>query len=124
MKSVTYSLEVKLPSIEEFSKRFPQYGNYARGEGNFLYERIVSPDCFNYARVATVELKLPAVAGIAEICYQLVKNKKNVEWTGFIKHYIGAVVCTLMEANGFNKTGQKKSVPHSDFTKGEFYLLE
>ncbi len=121
MPKKAYSLEVNLPSIDDFAKRYHQYGNFARGEGKFLFDRIVSPECFNNARVVTVELGLPAVAGIAKICYDLVEQRPDIEWTGFIKQYIGAVVCTLMEFNGFKKTGTKKSVPHPKFTKGEYY---
>ncbi len=123
MKTKNYTLPVNLPSIDEFAVRFPQYGNFANNNGRFLYQRIVSPDCFNNARVATLELNLPAVAGIANICYQTVLEQATIEWRGFVKQFIGAVVCKLMEDNGFTKTGIKKSVPHSKFTKGEFYQL-
>jgi hypothetical protein len=121
MKTETFTLSVNLPSVEEFAERFPQYGDYARHDGNFLFERIVTPDCYNNARVTTLELKLPAVAGIAEICYQTVLEHATIDWRGFVKQFIGAVVCKLMEDNGFEKTGIKKSVPHPKFTKGEFY---
>jgi len=104
-------------------ERFPQYGNYAKTEGRFLYERIVSPDCYNSARVATRDLDLPTVAGIAKVCYKTVLDQGTLEWRGFIKQFIGAVVCKLMEENGFVKTGVKKSVPHPNFTKGEVYQL-
>ncbi len=123
MKTKTFTLSVNLPSVEEFAERFPQYGDYAKHEGNFLFERIVTPDCYNNARVATLVLKLPAVAGVAEICYQTVLENGTIEWRGFVKQFIGAVVCKLMEDNGFSKTGVKKSVPHAKFTKGEVYQL-
>lgn len=124
MTSEYFILSVNLPAPEEFGERFPQYGNYANNEGRFLYERIVSPDCFNSARVATIDLNLPAVAGIADVCYQTVMEQGTLEWRGFVKQFIGAIVCKLMEDNGFEKTGVKKSVPHPKFTKGEVYQLE
>jgi len=123
METEIYTISVNLPTLEEFGKRFPQYGRYARNDGRFIFERIVSPESFISARVATLDLELPAVAGIADICYQLVKDQRTIEWRGFIKQFIGAVVCKLMEDNGFVKTGRKKSVPHSNFTKGEVYTL-
>src|SRR5688572_4121501 len=92
MKTKTFTLSVNLPSVEEFAERFPQYGDYAKHEGNFLFERIVAPDCYNNARVITLQLKLPAVAGIAEICYQTVLEHGTIEWRGFVKQFIGAVV--------------------------------
>jgi len=124
MKTKTFTLSVNLPSVEEFAERFPTYGNYAKGDGNFLFERIVAPDCYNNAKVATLVFELPAVAGVAEICYQTVSEHATIEWRGFVKQFIGAVVCKLMEDNGFEKTGTKKSVPHAKFNKGEFYKLE
>ena len=123
IKTKNFTLTVNLPTLDEFGERFPQYGNYAKTEGRFLYERIVSPDCYNSARVATLDLGLPAVAGIAKVCYKTVLDQGTLEWRGFIKQFIGAVVCKLMEDNGFAKTGVKKSVPHPNFTKGEVYQL-
>jgi hypothetical protein len=124
MKTTTFTLSVNLPSVEEFAERFPQYGGYAKDKGKFLFKRIVTSDCYNNARVATLVFKLPAVAGIAEICYQTVSEDATIEWSGFVKQFIGAVVCKLMEDNGFEKTDTKKSVPHPKFTKGEFYKLK
>ncbi|MEA3327609.1 MAG: hypothetical protein U9R53_09965 [Chloroflexota bacterium] len=123
METEIFTISVNLPTHEEFGERFPQYGKYASNEGRFLFERIVSPECFISARAATLDLQLPALAGIADICYQLVKDQGTLEWRGFIKQFIGAVVCKLMEDNGFEKTGRKRSVPHSNFTKGEVYRL-
>lgn len=120
MQTRSYTLLVNLPSVNEFGERFPQYGNHARNELNFLFKRIVSPESFIYAKVAT-QMDLPAVAGIANECYKLVIENGTIEWHGYIKQFIGAVVCKLMEDNGFKKTGIKKSVPHPMFTKGEFY---
>jgi len=121
MKTENYSLTVNIPNVDEFGKRFPQYGNYARTDGKALFDRIMSPSCFINASVVTTELGLPAVSGIAELCYRLVKNNDSVEWRDFTKQFIGAVVCKLMEDNGFSKTGGKKSIPHEMFTKGEVY---
>lgn len=68
-------------------------------------------------------LEMPAVAGIARSCYQQIQVQKEVSFSNFTKQFMGALVCTLMEANGFRKTGRKKAIPHPMFTKGEFYVL-
>lgn len=120
MKIQTYSQPVNLPTIDEFRDKYPQYGNYAENEARFLYDEIVCPKSFIFAMAAT-KMEFPAVTGVAEECYQLVQTKGTIEWRGFTKQFIGAVVCTLMEANGYEKTGIKKSVPHQKFTKGEVY---
>ena len=121
MKTTKFSFSVNLPSVDDFAERFPQYGNFARGDGRFLYGGIVTPEGFNNARVATLVFEFPAVAGVAKLCYEAVQKEDSVEWRGFVKQFIGAVVCKLMEDNGFKKTGIKKSVRHPEFTKGEFY---
>jgi hypothetical protein len=122
METQTFSLDVQLPSIEEFTEHFPQYGKFAKNEGRFLFDAIISTESFIRAKIAT-ELGLPAVAGIARLSYQAVAEQSSLEWRGFLKQFIGAAVCVLMEANGFEKTGQKKSVSAPNFTKAEFYRL-
>lgn len=122
METKQFSISVNLPTVDEFRERYPAYGNYANNEGNSLFKMIVSPESFIYAKVAT-HLQLPAVSGVAEICYKLVLENETIEWRGYTKQFIGAVVCKLMEDNGYKKTGTKKSVPHREFSKGEFYQL-
>lgn len=121
MQVQSFELPVNLPSVDEFAAHYKQYGRFARGDGQFLFTLLVSPASYVRARVATADLNLPAVAGIAEMCYQAVQVQTSVEWSGFVKQFIGAIVCCLMEANGFQKTGTKKAIPHHAFTKGEMY---
>lgn len=120
MKTSVFTLTVNIPTVDEFEERFPQYGNYARNEGNFLFDQIMSAESFINAKVAT-KLGLPAVSGIADECYKLVIETKPIEWRDFTKQFIGAVVCKLMEDNGFKKKNIKKSVQRENFTKGEVY---
>ena len=120
METKTFMLDAQLPSVDEFAERFPQYGNFAKREGRFLFDILVTPESFVRAKFAT-ELGLPAVTGIAQISYHTVVEQSSLEWRGFLKQFIGAVVCVLMESNGFEKTGQKKSVSVPNFTKAEFY---
>ena len=122
METKSYSQPVNLPTLEEFQEKYSSYGKFAGGEGRPLFEHIVSPKSFIYAMVATT-LGHPAVAGIADDCFVFVNQTGTTEWRNFTKQFIGAVVCSLMEANGYQKTGKKKSVPHPAFTVGEFYKL-
>ncbi|SEO42076.1 hypothetical protein SAMN02787149_10115 [Pseudomonas sp. Snoq117.2] len=42
----------------------------------------------------------------------------------YVKKGIGAIVCAIMETNGFEKTRTKKAVPpfpHRVFSRGEVY---
>ena len=120
MQSQSISLSVQIPELNDFEARFPQYGPFARGNGSFIFNLIMDPMSFFRCKFAT-ELNLPAMAGIAETCYFATSQQKVVPFDGFLKQFIGALVCNLMETNGFSKSGKKKSVPHHEYTKGEFY---
>lgn len=124
MPSKDFVFTVNLPTIEEFGERFPQYKGYAMNEGRFLYEIIISPESFIHARAITLILELPALTAIAEACQKAVLSRGSLDNWDFQKQFIGAVVCKLMEANGFEKKGQKKSVPIDHFTRGEVYQLK
>jgi hypothetical protein len=120
MKDQSFSLNVQIPELADFETRFPQYGPFARENGNFMFNIVMTPLSFLRCQFAT-ELNLPAVAGIAEISFNATSQQSIIQFDGFLKQFIGALVCTLMEANGFTKSGKKKSVPHREYTKGEFY---
>ena len=121
METKNYIYPVNLPTIDEFGERFPQYKNFAMNEGKLLYEIIITPESFIRARVVTLVLKLPALTAVADDCYQNLKTRGELDNLDFKKQFIGAVVCKLMEENGFEKTGKKKSVPLQYFTRGEVY---
>jgi hypothetical protein len=118
------TLTVNVPDLADFGAKYKQYGQFARGEGGFLFELLMRPSSFIRMIVATLDLELPAVAGVAKICYEAVSQNPAVDWNYHTKQYIGAVACTMMEANGFNKTGRKKAIPHPGFTKGEVYEID
>src|SRR5437762_1307201 len=109
----TRTLACQIPSLAEFSSRFPRYGNFAANEGQFLYNVLMTPESFSAADVATVDLDRPAIAGVAKRIRQAVREvpatQRPRKW-GSLKQFAGAVICALMEANGFQKTGRKRSV--------------
>ena len=121
MNLQTNSTQVNVPEVTDLAALYPQYAPFARADGKFLFDLIASPTGYINARVATEELALPAVAGIAKICYEAAQAQTVVPWNDFLKQYIGAVVSLLMQMNGFQKTRTKKAIPHPAFTKGEFY---
>jgi hypothetical protein len=121
MKTQSFQIAVNIPSLEDFSSRFPQYGPFAYEQGRFLFDLIMSPSSFIKAKVATIDLDLPAVAGVAKLCHQTVIANGTIEFSTHIKQFIGATVCVLMEANNFQKSGRKKAIPYSAFSKGEVY---
>ena len=123
MNVQSFELNVEIPTVDDFAHQYRNYGPLAKGEGRFLFDLLMSPDAYIKARVATLDLELPAVAGVAKMCYQSVMNQQAIVWNDNLKRFIGALVCNLMEANGFEKTGVKKAIPYHAFTKGEVYRL-
>lgn len=120
MQTQSYSTQVNVPSVEEFAAKYRSYGPLARNEANFLFNVLVSPESFVRADVATA-LGHPAIDGAAEMAYQAVASQAVVEWSDNLKRFCGAAICSLMEANGYQKTGEKRSARHHAFSKGEFY---
>lgn len=123
MQVQTFQMQVNIPDIDDFAAEYPQYGPKARNEGKFLFDQLMTPESYISAHAAIVNHDLPAVAGVAKACYDAVQAQTAVPWDGYLKQYIGAVVSTLMVANGFKKTGAKKAVPHVAFTKAELHAL-
>lgn len=112
-----YSRAVNIPSWDDFAARYPQYKNRARNQNRAHFELIMTASSFLAAETVTLELELPGVAGVARRCAALTATPLSRT----DKQFIGAAVCTLMEANGYSKTGRKRAIPHPDFTKGEVY---
>lgn len=123
METQTYTLSFNRPSVDEFALRFRQYGNFVKSEGLALFDLIMTPESFISARVVTLDLGRPGVAGIARIVTPILEQQTDQKRKNLYKQYIGAVVCVLMEANGFEKTNEKKAVQYPGFTKGEVYKL-
>jgi hypothetical protein len=120
METRSLTVSVNFPDLDEFEDSYPQYGPFARRNGRFLFELIMSVDSFIKARGFT-ELHYPAVTGVAELCFQAVDQNRRVEFNNFLRQFIGAVVCSMMEVNHYQKTNRKRYVPHHAFTKGEVY---
>ena len=120
MKKKTYSKEIYLPELKEFAATYRQFAGLASGEGKFLFDIVMKPETFIQAMILT-EHGMPAVTSVAELCFNEAKKRKNFKFTGRVKQFIGAMVASLMAANGYLKTGRKKSIIHRAYTRGEFY---
>lgn len=121
MKTRIYSREIHIPELKEFSENYPQFSGIAKGEGKFLFDIVMKPETFIQAMVLT-EYGMPAVTSVAELCYNEARKKKGFQFTGRVKQFIGAMIASLMAANGYLKTGRKKSIIHRAYTRGEFYV--
>jgi hypothetical protein len=121
MKTKVFSREINIPELKEFTVRYPQFAGLAKGEGKFLFEIVMKPETFIQAMILT-EYGMPAVTSVAELCFNEAKKRRTFKFTGRVKQFIGAMVAYLMSANGYIKTGRKKSIIHRAYTRGEFYV--
>ena len=110
-----------MPELKEFATTYPQFAGLAKGEGKFLFDIVMKPETFIQAMVLT-EYDMPAVTSVAELCYNESKKKRSFQFTGRVKQFIGAMIASLMAANGYKKSGRKKSIIHREYTRGEFYI--
>jgi len=121
MKKKIYTKEIFIPELKEFAANYPQFAGLATSEGKFLFDIVMVPETFIQAMILT-EYGMPAVTSVAELCYNEARKKKGFQFTGRAKQFIGAMIASLMSANGYNKTGRKKSIIHRAYTRGEFYV--
>jgi hypothetical protein len=119
-KRTSVNIDVDIPTVDEFAEQFPHYGPRARGEGRRYFELVMTPETFIDASALTRCQQVPAVTAIADAAVKLAGGK--IADTD--KQYLGALMCTLMEHNGFAKSGRKGSVPHKDWNRGEVYVQQ
>ena len=112
-------LQVEVPTLADFGARYRQYGSRAAGVGKPLYDLVMCPETFVAAAVVTDRLGLPAVAAIAEEVSSLLGGAMQ----SIDKQFVGALICSLMLANGYVKTGRKRAIPQKGWSKGEVYAL-
>ncbi len=111
---------VTLVDVDDFLKKYPRFSNFVNSAGRELFDIIVKTEVFIDASVLA-NYGYPSVLGVARQCQELIEKSDEIDSDSFTKQFIGSVICSLMEANGYKKTGTKKSVPHELFTSGEFY---
>ena len=66
MKKQPFNFDVQIPDLIDFGTRFPQYGPFARENGNFMFDEIMIPSSFIRCKCAS-EFNLPAVTGCRDM---------------------------------------------------------
>lgn len=119
MKIEKVTISLKIPTDIEFLENYPRYNTFlSTSEGIALYSKIASADYIIGAIEITKHLGLPAVTAAGLFVQEPMAGKD------FEKQFIGSLTCAIMELNGYEKTGIKKSVPIEGFTKGEVYKIK
>lgn len=118
MESVTVERTVSLPDRDDFADRFRRFGGDAEGDKSDLFDLVMRPETFLAGAVITDVLGLPAVTAIAEQA----KAARPQGLSDTDKQFLGAAVCSLMEANGYRKQGEvRRSIPTAGWNKGQVY---
>lgn len=122
MKDISYEKTVTVWNVDDFLKKYPRFGDLLNGDGRQLFDELMKPDIFISASVLA-DNGYPSVLAVAEKSKNIISKQASTSAVNFYKQFIGSVICVLMEANGYKKTGKKKSVPHESFSTGECYVL-
>lgn len=120
MKDTKIETTITLVDVNDFIKKYPRFSTFVNNEGRVLFDAVVKSQVFVDASILA-NYGYPSVLGVAQQCQEIIAESEELKADSFTKQFIGSVICSLMEANGYKKTGIKKSVPHKLFTTGEFY---
>ncbi len=116
MATRTAQFKVNIPSLTDVGERFPQYAGIVREDGRDLYELLTEPRNVVRALLKAQEGAAP-VEGVARAAYEPASKLSSGN------RLVGAIVCCIVEANGFEKTGKKRSIPVDGYSRGEVYTL-
>lgn len=123
MENLLFEKTVTIWNVDEFLGKYPRFKEILNGDGRQIFDEILKPDVFVSASVLA-DKGYPSVLAVAEQSTSIIAKYESSGSASFCKQFIGSVICVLMEANGYKKTGKKKSVPHKSFSTGECYVLD
>ena len=83
-------------------------------------EAVFTPESFVACAAVTEVYEAPAVAAVAAKLEEVGK-RRGAPLDEQERKYCGALVCALMEANGYKKTNRKARVGRTPFSRGEVY---
>ena len=119
MHTVEYGYTVQLPSVEDFARQYRSFAALAEGSERWVFDLIVTPENFLFCAAVT-EDGSPAVRAVAAKAAKAFADR-SASLDDRQRQFIGALVCTLMETNGYEKTGKKARVGVEPFSRGEVY---
>ncbi|WP_296254346.1 MULTISPECIES: hypothetical protein [unclassified Pseudomonas] len=97
--------------MELFAKTHPAQFNELQAHSFNFIDFVNSEESFTNMRVVTDALELPAIAGIVKACAEAILTTSPNQKRLTLKRSIGTLVCAVMEANGYAKTGIQRAVP-------------
>jgi hypothetical protein len=120
MEDKTGKIVVTLLTADDFLRKYPRFKTFIEGKGEGLFKAIMQPDVVIEAMVLA-NYGYPSVLAVAKQSEEILTNPEQAGDNNFAKQFVGSVICAVMEANGYEKSGTKKSVPHKFFNVGEIY---
>jgi hypothetical protein len=110
-------------NVVDFQAKYRNFAPLIHRTDLQLWTTLNSEAAYSHMRSATVCWGYPAVAGITFLIAPILEKVKAAD-IDYVKKGTGAMVCCIMEANGYQKTGVKKAVPpfpYRIFSRGEVY---
>ncbi len=110
-------------SVVDFQAKYRNFAQLINRTDLQLWTTLNNEAAFSHMRSATVCWGYPAVAGITFLIAPILEKVEAAD-VDYVKKGTGAMVCSIMEANGYQKTGVKKAVPpfpYRIFSRGEVY---
>lgn len=125
MRTVQFVKDVRIPDGHEFAAKYNKYTTLQNSQlGNDIYAAMTESDSVIAMMIAS-NLKLTAVDAIAEKVSQVVKRHgKDLKKEASVKQFIGALACSIMEANGYTIDRQQQNVKHPNFTVAKTYRIK
>lgn len=120
MDRATFSLDVQIPSLNDFCALHPNLAAIASREGHPFFREIMTAGSFVACASVTDLLHLPAVAGVAARL-EKVATERGKPMTDQEKQFVGNVVADIMEANGYERTEKSGRVGVLPFNRGKIF---
>lgn len=120
MEVMSLSYDVNKPEILDYEKLFHTRRCNSSNKIK-LFDLITSPDTIHRAIVFVQEKGGSPIPVFENRLNKAINNGELLPLSWHEKQFFGTVVCTVMESNGFERTGKKQKFTKGIFKTGEIY---
>jgi hypothetical protein len=121
MNKIKFTKDINIISKDEFISKRPQFKATLDSQiGTKLFDFTIQKEIIMDLIYFSKLTNSPAVEGVINSLKAIgINSLENRE-----KQFFGALVCDILESNGFEKTGKKSTVKSGIFTTGEVYRVK
>jgi hypothetical protein len=121
MNKIKFNKEINILSKNDFLEERPQFKATLDSQiGTKLFDFTIQKEIIMDLIYFSKLTNSPAVEGVVNSLKAIgINSLENRE-----KQFFGALVCEILEVNGFEKTGKKSTVKSGIFTTGEVYRVK